>query len=124
MSDQRKKNGKGGKDKSFGTYTVEITDLNNLGCGVGRLPTEAKDAAGLVVFIRGAVTGDTVKTEIIKMTASYTVGRLIEVVKPSPMREADTFCTAPEACGGCVYDGEGQGASREISVSDAAVSLS
>lgn len=100
MSDQRKKKG---KDKSFGTYTVEITDLNNLGCGVGRLPAEAKDAEGLVVFVRGAVTGDIVKTEIIKKTASYTVGRLVEVVKASPAREAETFCTAPEACGGCVY---------------------
>lgn len=100
MSDQRKKNS---KDKSFGIYTVEITDLNNLGCGVGRLPADAKDAEGLVVFVRGAVTGDIVKTEIIKKTASYTVGRLVEVVKASPMRETNTFCTAPEACGGCVY---------------------
>lgn len=103
MSDQRKKNGKGGKDKSFGTFIVEITDLNNLGCGVGRLPANALDAEGLVVFVRGAVTGDIVKTEIIKKTASYTAGRLIEVVKASPMRETETFCTAPEACGGCVY---------------------
>ncbi len=103
MSDQRKKSGKSGKDKSFGTYTVEITDLNNLGCGVGRLPAEAKEAAGLVVFVRGAVTGDVVKAEIIKQTSSFTVGRLVEVVKASPMRETETFCTAPEACGGCVY---------------------
>ena len=101
MSDQRKKNAKG--DKSFGVYTVEITDLNNLGCGVGRLPKEAKDMEGLVVFVRGTVTGDTVKAEIIKKTSSFTVGRLVEVVKASPMREPDTFCTAPEACGGCVY---------------------
>ena len=103
MSDQKRKSAKGGKDKSFGTYTVEITDLNNLGCGVGRLPSEAKDAEGLVVFVRGAVTGDIVKTEIIKKTTSFTVGRLVSVVKASPMRETDTFCTAPEACGGCVY---------------------
>ncbi len=90
-------------DKSFGIYTVEITDLNNLGCGVGRLPNNAGDAAGLVVFVKGAVTGDVVSTQIIKQTSSFTVGKLLNVITPSPMRESETFCTAPEACGGCVY---------------------
>lgn len=98
-----KGNKKKSPDKSYGTYTVEITDLNNLGCGVGRLPQEAKDMAGLVVFVKGAVTGDIVRTQIIKQTSSFTVGKLTELVTLSPMRETDTFCTAPEACGGCVY---------------------
>ena len=79
------------------TYTLEINDLNNLGSGVGRLPD------GLVCFVRGAVTGDTVRVKIIKRTASFTVGRLEEIITPSPMREEVPFCTAPEACGGCVY---------------------
>jgi 23S rRNA (uracil1939-C5)-methyltransferase len=78
-------------------YTLEIHDLNNLGSGVGRLPD------GLVCFVRGAVTGDTVRVKIIKRTASFTVGRLEEIITPSPMREEVPFCTAPEACGGCVY---------------------
>ena len=104
MSNQKNRGGKKhSPDKSFGTYTVCITDLNHLGCGVGRLPEEARDMAGLVVFVRGAVTGDIVSVQIIKQTSSYTVGRLLEVVTPSPMRETDTFCMAPEACGGCVY---------------------
>ncbi len=85
-------------------YTVTVHDLNNLGCGVGRLPTApGAEGPGLVVFIKGAVTGDTVRTEIIKRTPSYAVGRLMEIVTPSPMRETEVFCTAPEACGGCVY---------------------
>lgn len=104
MSKQiNKGNKKKSADKSYGVYTIEITDLNNLGCGVGRLPDHAGDAAGLVVFVKGAVTGDVVSTQIIKQTTSYTVGRLLEVLSPSPMRENETFCTAPEACGGCVY---------------------
>lgn len=78
-------------------YTLEITDLNNLGSGVGRLPD------GVVCFVRGAVTGDTVKVKIIKRTTSFTVGRLEEIVSPSPLRDKDIFCSAPEACGGCVY---------------------
>ncbi len=84
--------------------TVHIRDLNNLGCGVGRLPGMTDDDAdGMVVFVKGAVTGDVVRIEIIKRTPSYAVGRLLEVITPSPMRETNTFCTAPEACGGCVY---------------------
>ena len=34
--------------------TLLITDLNNLGCGVGRAPD------GRAVFVAGAVAGDTV----------------------------------------------------------------
>ena len=81
--------------------TLRIHDLNNLGCGVGR--AEAGDAQGTVVFVKGAVTGDVVRAQIIKRTTSYLVGRLTEIVTPSILRETEEFCTAPEACGGCVY---------------------
>ncbi|MCQ2430590.1 MAG: 23S rRNA (uracil(1939)-C(5))-methyltransferase RlmD [Clostridia bacterium] len=86
-----------------GSFVLTVTDLNNLGCGVARLPDENGEENGLVVFIRGAVTGDVVETELIKVTPSYAVGRLVRVVTPSPTRAAEDFCTAPEACGGCVY---------------------
>ncbi|MBE6585564.1 MAG: 23S rRNA (uracil(1939)-C(5))-methyltransferase RlmD [Ruminococcaceae bacterium] len=82
--------------------TVTIHDLNNLGCGVGRMPEGTPDA-GIVIFIKGAVTGDTVKSQIIKRTKSFCVGKLLEIVTPSPMRMEEEFCSAPEACGGCVY---------------------
>ena len=39
---------------------LDITDLNNLGCGVG------KTHDGVVVFVKGAVTGDRVRAKIIK----------------------------------------------------------
>ncbi len=99
MSDKRK------SGRPEPPVTVTVHDLNNLGCGVGRLPPRAgdEDGTGLVIFVKGAVTGDTVRAEIIKRTPSYAVGRLLEVVTPSPMRETEAFCTAPEACGGCVY---------------------
>ncbi len=86
--------------------TLSIHDLNNLGCGVGRLPEEAPggdSVGGLVVFVKGAVTGDVVRAQIIKRTKSFCVGKLLEVVTPSPLRAKETFCSAPEACGGCVY---------------------
>ena len=76
--------------------TLEVTDLNNLGCGVARHD-------GKVVFIKGAVTGDTVRAQIIKENKSFLVGRLAEIVTPSPYRAERDECTAPLSCGGCVY---------------------
>ncbi len=79
--------------------TLAITEVNNLGAGVGR----GED--GRVVFVRGAVTGDTVRARLIKVNRSYLVARLEEVLIPSPHRLApeDEFCHAPESCGGCIY---------------------
>ena len=74
---------------------IEITDLNNLGNGVGRLD-------GQVVFVRGAVSGDFVRAKVIKVNKSFAVAKLIEVITPSPDR-IDGFCSAPLSCGGCVY---------------------
>ena len=59
---------------------LEITDLNNLGCGVG------KTADGVVVFVKGAVTGDLVKTKIIKTSSSFLVGRLERIIRSSENR--------------------------------------
>ena len=76
--------------------TLEITDLNNLGNGVGRAPD------GRAVFVAGAVAGDTVRALVIKVNRDFAVARLIEVLSPSPDRE-EGFCEAPATCGGCVY---------------------
>ena len=80
------------------TVTLSITDLNNLGCGVGRVEPD-----GRVVFVKGAVTGDVVRAQIIKVNKSYAVAKLLEVITPSPHRAEDSFCDAPLACGGCTY---------------------
>ncbi len=82
--------------KKGARVTTVITDLNNLGCGVGHLP------AGRALFVAGAVAGDTVTAELIKVNKTYAVGRLLTVDLPSPDRE-DGFCAAPLSCGGCVY---------------------
>ena len=75
---------------------LETTDLNNLGAGVGHL------ADGRTVFVPGAVAGDTVRAEVIKVNKTYAVARLVSVISPSPWRE-NGFCNAPAGCGGCVY---------------------
>ena len=76
--------------------TLAVTDLNNLGYGVAHAPD------GRAVFVAGAVAGDLVRVLIIKVNSGFAVGKLIEVVTPSPDRE-EGFCDVPASCGGCVY---------------------
>ena len=78
---------------------LSITEINNLGAGVGHLPD------GRVVFVRGALTGERVRATVIKITSSFAVARLDEVLSPSPYRlGADApDCGASENCGGCIY---------------------
>ena len=76
--------------------TLDITDINNLGYGVGR-------HEGVVVFVAGAVSGDRVKVKIIKVNKNWCVGKLEDILESSPHRMSECFCSAPESCGGCVY---------------------
>ena len=78
--------------------TLTVTDLNNLGCGVGRI-----EGDGRVVFVRGAVTGDVIRAKLIKIGKSFCVGKLEELLIPSPHRLDHDPCSAPLSCGGCVY---------------------
>ena len=75
---------------------LTISDLNNLGNGVGRYE-------GQVVFVRGALKGDSVRAKVIKVNKSFAVARLVEIIEPSPDRMSESFCSAPLSCGGCVY---------------------
>ncbi|MBR4873552.1 MAG: 23S rRNA (uracil(1939)-C(5))-methyltransferase RlmD [Clostridia bacterium] len=76
--------------------TLDVTEINNLGCGVGKVD-------GMVFFVKGAVSGDRVEAKIIKTNKSYCVGRLEKILVPSQNRANFDFCRAPEACGGCTY---------------------
>ena len=75
---------------------LTVTGVNNLGHGVAHAPD------GRAVFLAGAVTGDVVEAELIKVTATYAVARVLQVKRPSPHR-CEGFCAAPPSCGGCVY---------------------
>ncbi len=74
---------------------ITITDINNLGCGVGRVN-------GVVTFVSGACTGDELVIRLIKVTSDYNVGKIEKIIKSSPYR-VDPGCTAAKRCGGCVY---------------------
>lgn len=82
--------------KKDSTLELDITDINNLGNGVGRVD-------GRVVFVRGAVSGDRVRAKVIKVNKSFAVAKLLEVINPSEHRLCGEFCGAPLSCGGCVY---------------------
>ena len=73
---------------------LEITSITNLGFGVGR-------HEGLVIFVSGAVTGDTAEVKIIKLAPSYAVGRVENFTKKSPLRD-EKRCTL-DACSSCAY---------------------
>lgn len=78
------------------TFEIEITDLNNLGYGVGRI-------GDLVVFVAGAVDGDRVEAKIIKVQKNYAVGRLEKILSPSPHRLPVPDPCPARGCGGCAY---------------------
>ena len=74
--------------------TLKIEDITNLGFGVGK-------HEGAVVFVSGAVTGDTVKAKIIKAASSYYVGRIISFIEKSDIRGEDRC--GNKRCKSCAY---------------------
>ncbi len=76
-------------------FTVEITDMTNLGAGVARI-------GDVVVFVNGGVDGDTSVIKIIKVGRDYCVARTERILNPSPHRTG-SGCPVSHRCGGCVY---------------------
>jgi len=72
---------------------AHIDSLDQEGRGVGRIE-------GKVIFIDGALPGETVTYRTTRSKASYEIGRLDEVLKPSPMR-IEPQCPHFGVCGGC-----------------------
>ena len=65
------------------------------GAGVGRVD-------GFAAFVPGALVGERVRVHIIKVTASYAIGKLLEVVEPSLHRK-EPACPVYARCGGCAF---------------------
>lgn len=77
------------------SYTFIIDSLCGNGNGVARHD-------GFVVFIPNTAAGDTVNAKIIKVTKSYAVGKLENIITPSPSR-ASGGCELMSKCGGCSF---------------------
>ena len=73
---------------------LEITDITNLGFGVGRVN-------GQVIFVSGAVTGDLVRAKIIKVNKSYVIARCEEIKRRS-LHRCDPCCSYGN-CKSCAY---------------------
>ena len=80
--------------------SLTITDLTNLGKGIGRflLP----DGGQWVVHVPFVIPGEEVLCKIFSNYASYSDADLIEIVKPSPDR-VEPACKYYGVCGGCQY---------------------
>ena len=57
---------------------------------------------GFVVFVPSAAPGDRIKAHIIKVTKSYAVAKILEIIQPSPYRNEDG-CPFSKSCGGCTF---------------------
>lgn len=57
---------------------------------------------GMVIFIKNAIPGDTVKVKLHKVKKSYAEGRVLEIVEPSP-RRVEPRCEHFGICGGCSW---------------------
>ena len=73
--------------------TLEIVALGADCAGIARVD-------GLAVFVQGALPNETVCAVIIKITASYAVGKLLEVITPCAIRQTPN-CGVYSQCGGC-----------------------
>lgn len=81
--------------------TLTVEEISNLGAGVAHLPNP-DGSRGMTVFVQNAVTGDHLRARVIKVTKSFLVARIEEMITPSPLRARDQVCPAA-GCGGCVY---------------------
>lgn len=55
---------------------------------------------GMVVFVPGALAGERIRAQVLKVQKSHAYGKLLEVVDPSPAR-VQPPCPYYDACGGC-----------------------
>ena len=92
---------------------VELTidGLTGEGAGVGR-------AEGYAVFVPGALPGERVSAHVIKVTPSYGVAKVTEVLSPSKERVTPR-CPAFGPCGGCTlqhlsYPAQLQGKKQQV----------
>lgn len=72
---------------------LTIVDMNSEGVGIGKTD-------GLVVFVPGAVTGDTVQVQITEKKKNYAMGKCVTLFAPSSHRVAPD-CPHYPSCGGC-----------------------
>jgi 23S rRNA (uracil1939-C5)-methyltransferase len=61
----------------------------------------ARDDDGRVVFVTGAIPGETVEVEILATKKDFARGRVTEIVERSPQRDTPSCAHRRAGCGGC-----------------------
>ena len=75
--------------------TLTIHDVGFGGEGIGRLQD-------FVVFVTGAIPGETIEAEVTEVKKQFARARLVRIITPSPDR-AEPRCRHYGLCGGCQY---------------------
>ncbi len=78
---------------------LRVTSLAHGGRGVARRED------GYVVFVAGALPGDSVRAAVTKSKRNYAEARLVELLEPSPDRIPDTCLHGGEPCPGAPWQG-------------------
>lgn len=76
-------------------YVIEITGMTAEGNGVGRVENFA-------IFVPLTAVGDIICARIIKVLSRYAIGKIVEILTPSPAR-IPVDCGCYNQCGGCEY---------------------
>lgn len=76
-------------------YVLDITGMGSEGEGVGKVD-------GCAVFVPYALKGEKVRVKIVKVLKNYSFGKLLEVIKPNPLRISPD-CEYFYKCGGCNF---------------------
>ncbi len=74
-------------------YIENVVDDNIFGNGIVK-------NNGMVIFVKGAISGEKIKYKIVKEEKRYCVGSLIDILNASSYREL-VSCPYYEKCGGC-----------------------
>ena len=80
------------ESKIGSVHEIVIEKMAHEGQGIGKIN-------GKTVFIENAIMGEKCRIEIVK-SKSYAIGKVIEILEPSPYRVIPA-CTNARECGGC-----------------------
>ena len=70
---------------------VKIEQISNLGSGIAKVD-------GMVIFVENTCPEDQVRIQITKKTKTYAIGKLLEILEPSPHR-VEPICPMQKVCG-------------------------
>ena len=76
-------------------YDTKVLDYTTEGQGIARID-------GCVVFIPGAIVGETVRVRLDKVKKTWASGTIVSIPEPSPHR-AQGQCPVGKICGGCAF---------------------